>query len=252
MHLCFSWRSLADLSPVHSSLEGKSQLCFLWSRQGRINQEEQGTLTGAAVSPDRRAEPQRRKQHQHSPQSRENRCSWKLFWKMGKLESLEELPTCICLSSFSSGEERENSRHVIPISQACRDLQSGLIHLWEEQSRGITGDVGAQCSVVQRASGMVGIIREEIEENPKRLLDTTLNPSHICASEMKLWDCDRSPWTGSEKPGKGFSFPLNGMCPIPFLLSWLLPRVPWLFWHIQDSPGFVQQCHSSITPSVSV
>ncbi|XP_039237017.1 uncharacterized protein LOC113999634 isoform X4 [Pipra filicauda] len=131
MHLCFSWRSLADLSPVHSSLEGKSQLCFLWSRQGRINQEEQGTLTGAAVSPDRRAEPQRRKQHQHSPQSRENRCSWKLFWKMGKLESLEELPTCICLSSFSSGEERENSRHVIPISQACRDLQSGLIHLWE-------------------------------------------------------------------------------------------------------------------------
>ncbi|XP_029817181.1 uncharacterized protein LOC108640397 [Manacus vitellinus] len=158
----------------------KSQLCFLWSRQGRINQEEQGTLTGAAVSPDRRAEPQRRKQHQHSPQSRENRCSWKLFWKMGKLESLEELPTCICLSSFSSGEERENSRHVILISQACRDVQSGLIHLWEEQSHGITGDVGAQCSVVQRASGMVGIIREEIEENHKRLLDTTLNPSHIC------------------------------------------------------------------------
>lgn len=50
---------------------------------------------------------------------------------MGKLESLKELPTCICLSYFSSGEERKNSRHVILISQVCRDLQSGLTHLCE-------------------------------------------------------------------------------------------------------------------------
>lgn len=50
---------------------------------------------------------------------------------MGKLESLKELPTCICLSYFSSGEERKNSRHVILISQGCRDLQSGLTHLCE-------------------------------------------------------------------------------------------------------------------------
>ncbi|OWK57357.1 hypothetical protein RLOC_00003308 [Lonchura striata] len=50
---------------------------------------------------------------------------------MGKLESLKELPTCICLSFFSSGEERKNSRHVILISQVCRDLQSGLTHLCE-------------------------------------------------------------------------------------------------------------------------
>ncbi|CAM9755040.1 unnamed protein product, partial [Bubo scandiacus] len=97
-------------------------VCSIWLRDTLEDREPCKVLAGAAASPDGSAE-------SHSQQSPGGGNSINILHKAEKIESLKELPTCICLSYFSSGEERKNSKHVILISQVCRDLQSGLTHL---------------------------------------------------------------------------------------------------------------------------